>query len=288
MNKAANDILKNYEVYINERLSSYGKKERIEKSDVKIKALISINYIKIFYYVPGLITYILIYDVLNNRYYVEDTLTVSNIYEKWFVESGEVYVTELNNKVYFTFPFVENNTRDNYVDQTITNNFKKEGINCLIDTGNLNLNNHLNKRFRDLHVVFKNLNASDLLFNLETNIDEIIAKPFYSTTLEVQEINDVRYIVPINKENSNDLTQLVDVNQISETASDALKYSLINNKFDDNNLLLDFSEYTSSKLLTHRTSILGMGKVFRLKLQFVSKGLYKLQHFGIIYKERRV
>jgi len=288
MNKAANDILKNYEVYINERLGSYGSKERIEKSNVKIKALISINHIKIFYYVPGVITYILIYDVLNNRYYVEDTLTVSSIYDKWFIESGEVYITEQNENIYFTFPFVENNSRDNYVDQTITNNFKKEGINCLIDTGNLNLNNHLTKRFRDLHVVFKNLNASDLLFNLETNIDEIIAKPFYNTDLEVTEINGASYIVPITKANYNDLTQLVDVNQISETATDALKYSLTNKLFENNNLLLDFSEYSSSKLLTHRTSILGMGKVFRLKLQFVSKGLYKLQHFGIIYKERRV
>jgi hypothetical protein len=287
-NKAVNDVLINYPDYINERLAMYNKQVRITKNQVKIKALVSINFIKMFYYVPDVITYVLIYDVLNNRYYVYDTLTYTNIYDKCFIESGDLYITEQNGNIFFTVVYVEPNVRDNYTDMTITNNFKKEGINCLIDTGNLNLNNHLNKRFRDLHVVFKNLNSSNLLFNLETNIDEIIAKPFYSTDLEVKEINGISYIVPIVKENQNDLIELVDINQISESATDVIKYSLTNNLFENNNVLMDFSSYASSKLLTHRTSILGLGKVFRLKLQFISKGLYKLQNFGIIYKERRV
>jgi hypothetical protein len=152
----------------------------------------------------------------------------------------------------------------------------------------MNLNNHLHKRFRDLHVTFKNLNASNVLFNVETMIDEIIARPFYNEQLEVREIGGATYLVTVPKFNDNDLIELVDVNQVSETATDVLKYSLTNNLFETNNVLMDFSQYTSSKLLTHRTSILGLGKVFRIKLQFISKGIYKLQHFGIIYKERRV
>ena len=287
-NKAANDILKNYEVYINERLASYGSPMRIIKNEVKIKALVSINFIKIFYYVPGVITYMLIYDVINNRYTAYDTLTFTNIFDKWFIESGDLFITEQNNKLYFTFPYVEQNIRDNHVDMTFTNNFKKEGINCLIDTGNLNLNNHLYKRFRDLHVTFKNLNASNVLFNLETMIDEIVAKPFYNQQLQVIDSNNISYYVTVSKANDKDLIELVDVNMISALATDVIKYSLTNNLFENNNILMDFSEYTSSKLLTHRTSILGLGKVFRIKLQFISKGLYKLQNFGIIYKERRV
>jgi hypothetical protein len=287
-NKAVNDVLINYHEYMNERLATYNKSERVTKDQVKIKALVSINYIKIFYYVPGVITYMLIYDVLNNRYYAYDTLTFTDVYDKLFIESGELYLTEHNTKVYFSMPYVEQNVKDNYTDMTVVNGFKKEGINCLIDTGNLNLNNHLHKRFRDLHVMFKNLNSSNLLFNLETNIDDIIAKPFYDTQLKVKDINGISYFVPVTKANQNDLIELVDINQISETATDAVKYSLTNNLFENNNVLMDFSEYTSSKLLTHRTSILGLGKIFRLKLQFISKGLYKLQHFGIIYKERRI
>jgi hypothetical protein len=287
-NKSANDILENYHVYINERLESYGINTRVEKNDVKIKALVSINYIKMFYYVPGYITYILIYDVLNNRYYVYDTVSFTSIYDKWFVESGELYITESKNNIFITVPYKELNTRDNYVDLSVVNNFKKEAVNCLIDTGNLNLNNHLHKRFKDLHVTFKNLNSSNILFNLETDIDEIIVKPFYDMQLKVKDVDGVSYFIPVKKLNQNDLIELVDVNQISEVASSAARYSLINNLFENNNLLMDFSNYTSSKLLTHRTSILGLGKVFRLKLQFISKGLYKLQNFGIIYKERRI
>ena len=292
-NKAANDILEHYDEYINERLASYGSYTRITKDQVKIKALVSINFIKLIYYVPNVITYMLIYDVLNNRYTAHDSLTFTDVYDKMFVESGELFVTQQNNKLLFTMPYVEVNTRDNHADMTYTNNFKKEGINCLIDTGNLNLNNHLYKRFRDLHVVFKNLNSSNVLFNVETMVDEIIARPFYNTQLEVQESGNKSYFVSVPKANDKDLIELVDVNQISETATSAvrealLQYSLTNNLFENNNILMDFSQYTSSKLLTHRTSILGYGKVFRIKLQFISKGSYKVQHFGIIYKERRI
>lgn len=287
-NKAANDILKNYHVYINERLASYGSLMRVTKNEIKIKALVSINFIKLIYYVPGVITYMLIYDVINNRYTAYDSLTFTDIFDKWFIESGDLFVTQQNNKLYFTIPYIENNIKDNYVDMTFTNNFKKEGINCLIDTGNMNLNNHLFKRFRDLHVTFKNLNSSNVLFNVETMIDEIIAKPFYNEQLQVIDSNNISYYVTVKKENNKDLIELVDVNQISELATDVVKYSLTNNLFENNNMLLDFSQYNSSKLLTHRTSILGLGKVFRLKLQFISKGLYKLQNFGIIYKERRI
>jgi len=287
-NKAANDILEHYDEYINERLAAYAKDTRITKDQVQIKSLVSINFIKILYYVPGVITYMLVYDVINNRYFAYDSLTFTNIFEKRFIDSGDLFITEHNDKLFFTFPFTEPNIRDNYADMSFTNNFKKEGINCLIDTGNMNLNNHLHKRFRDLHVTFKNLNASNVLFNVETMIDEIIARPFYNEQLEVREIGGSTYLVTVPKFNDNDLIELVDVNQISETATDVLKYSLTNNLFETNNVLMDFSQYTSSKLLTHRTSILGLGKVFRIKLQFISKGLYKLQNFGIIYKERRV
>jgi hypothetical protein len=284
-NKAANDILLNYDVYINERLMYYNKKERVEKNNVKIKALVSINYIRIIYYVPNVITYMLIYDVVNNRYTVYDTLNFTNIFDKMFVESGEVFLTEHNNKLYFTFPHLERNTKDSHIDMAVYNNFQKESILSLIDTGNLNLNNHLTKRLRDLHVVFKNLNAENILFNVETTLDDVIAKPFYNTQLTVQDIGGISYYVPVAKINEN---ELVDINKLSETAADVVKYSLTNKLFEDNNILLDFSDYNSSKLLTHRTSILGMGKVFRIKMQFVSKGKYKVQQFGIIYKERRV
>lgn len=287
-NKSANDILANYDQYINERLANYNIEQRITKDDVKVKALISVNYIKIFYYVPGVITYILIYDVINNRYTVYDTLTFTDISDKLFVESGELFLTVQNDKLYFTMPYIETNQTDNVVDMSIVSNFKRVAINSLIDTGNLNLNNHLNKRFRDLQVVFKNLSASKLLFNVETVLDDVVSHPYYDTQIQVQDIGGVSYYVSAPKSNENDLIELVDINHVSEVASSAFLYALNNNLFEEGNMLMDFSDFTSSKLLTHRTSILGMGKVFRLKLQFISKGNYKVQSFAIIYKERRV
>lgn len=287
-NKSVNDILLNYHEYINERLASYNIDKTITKDDVIIKGMLSVNFIKIFYCVPNYITYILIYDVINNRYTVQDTITFTNIKDKMFIESGELLVTEQDQKIYLTMPYTEMNITDNMCDMSFVNSFKKIAINALIDTGNLNLNNHLRKRFRDLHVTFKNLSASTVLMNVETTLDDIVSHPFYNNVLEVQEINGTSYFLSIPKDNDNDLINLVDINQVSEVATDAFKYALDQGLFENNNLLMDFSNYTSSKLLTHKSSILGMGNVLRIKLRFVSKGLYKVQSFGIVYKERRV
>lgn len=288
-NKSANDILLNYDLYINERLSNYNIDKQITKDQVKIKALLSVNFIKILYCVPGYITYMLIYDVINNRYTVYDTLTFTDVVDKLFVESGEMYLTTHNESLYFTFPYIEMYQQDNLVDMSITNNFKKIAISGLLDTGNLNLNNHLLKRFRELHVTFKNLSASKVLFNVETYLDDVVSHPFpfYDMRLEVREVGGVSYFVSVPKIKENDLLDLVDISQVSEVASNAFS-ALNNNLFEERNLLMDFAGYTSSKLLTNRTSILGMGKVFRMKMQYISKGAYKLQNFGIIYKERRV
>lgn len=287
-NKSVNDVLENFDVYINECLDYYNKPERITKDQVHIKALLSINYIKLFYCVPGLITYILIFDIINNRYTAYSTTSFTDIRDKGFVESGEMYTTVHNAKTYFTFPYTEPFINDNMCDMAVYYNFKREGINGIVDTGNLNLNNHLHKRFRDLHVTFKNIGAGNVLFNLETLVDDIITRTFYDNRLEVREITGQTYFISVPSTNQKDLIELVDSNKVSEMASDVFERALNNNLFEERNLVLDFSKQTSSKMLTHRTSILGLGKVLRLRFQFVSKGAYKIQHFGIIYKERRV
>lgn len=287
-NKAANDILLNYADYMNERLANYNIAERITKEDVTIRALLSVNTIKIFYCAPGYITYILLYDVLNNRYTVYDSLTFTNIKDIVMIPDSEVYLTTQNKKLYMTRYYVLPNEMDNYVDMSYVNNFKRIAISALLDTGNLNLNNHLQKRFRDLQVVFKNLSTSGILFNVETTIDDIVVRPYYTAQLEVQDVDGTKYLVSVPKSNHNDLLDLVDISQVSEVATSAFQYAINNNLFEEQNVLMDFEGYTSSKLLTHRTSILGLGKVFRLKLQFLSKGKYKIQSFGIVYKERRL
>lgn len=283
-NKSANDILLNYDEYINERLANYNIQERITKDQVQIKALLSVNFIKIFYYVPNLITYILIYDVINNRYTIYDTLSFTDITDKLFIDSGELYLTRQDNKLYFSFPYTDIFKRDSITDITITDNFRETAVSTLLDTGNINLNNHLNKRFLDFYVVFKNLSANKLLFNTEIVIDDVVSKPFYETRLEVKEIGGSSYFIPVAKVDENDLIELIN----ADYATDALTYALNNNLLDVSNTLMDFSDFNSNKLITRRASIRNVGKVIRLKMQFVSKGAYKIQTFGIVFKERRV
>ena len=288
-NKSVNDVLQNYDKYINERLLNYNIDHEITKDDVKVRALVSINFIKIFYSVPGYITYILIYDVINNRYYIYDTITFTEVIEPLYVESGELYITKSTQDgvgtIQLTMPYTELSSN---CDMTIINNFNQAAISCLMDTGNLNLNNHLRKRFRDLQVVFKNLSATQVLYNVETTIDDIVDHPFYDEEVQVIDVDGTAYYMTVQKTTNNDLIELVDANQISDTATNAFLYALDQGLFENHNILLDLSNYNSSKLITHRSSILGMGKVVRLKLQFISKGKYKVQRFGIIYKERRV
>lgn len=272
-NKAVNDILLNYDIYINERLQSYGIEQTITKDDVRIKALLSVNFIKLFFYVPGLITYIIIYDVINNRYQVYDTTTFTNIKDKMFVESGDLLITEQDDALYFTAQHTNIFNQDGNVDLAITNNFKKEPINALIDTGNINLNNHLIKRYRDLFITFKNISSKELLYNVETILDDVVVKPHYNKMLEVRNIHNTSVYTEVAVSNERDLAPLyTDNNNISNGA----------------NMLMDFSGFNSNKLITHRSSILGMSKVIRVRLQFKSKGVYKIQNFGFVFKERRI
>lgn len=287
-NKACNDVLANFDRYINERLEHYGRKERIEKKDVKIQSEVSVNYIKIFYTVPNVITYILIYDVINNRYCVYDTTSFTDIKDMLYIDSGSLYNTINKDKMYFTFPYTQGIDRDQNIDRAIYNNLKPEPILSLVDTGNLNLNNHLRKRFRDLHITFKNLSASNVLYNVETVLDDVVSHPFYDQQLQVKEHNGQTYYVTIPKANDKDLTELATVNQISGEATDVREFLLNTPTFQDRNMLFNFRDYVSSKLLTHRSSILGVGNSLRVKMLFTSKGKYKIQSFGIVYKERRV
>ena len=84
----------------------------------------------------------------------------------------------------------------------------------------------------------KNLSASRLLFNAETVIDDIVSHPYYDTRLEVRDINGASYFVTVPKSNSNDLIELREII-----------------------ICLWISKDTHLvKLITYRTSILGLGK----------------------------
>ena len=254
-NKSVNDILLNYKEYMQERLESYGTEGVIE--DVNIKVSVSINFIKIFYSAPGLMTYILIYDIINNRYYIYDTLDFTNVRDFWYNDGFEVYVSKRDNFMYFTQQLNE------YADTSQYYNFTQHGIETELDTGTINLNNHLKKRFKDIHVMYKNITADTLKFSVDTYVDDV---PVY---IDIQSSIEVRSVA------SKDTYVVVDSDN---------KVNLL----EENTALFDFSKYNSNRILTHRTNIVSRGKTFRTQFHFNSTGLYKIMGYGIIYKEHTV
>ena len=269
-NKNANDILLNYTDYIRDRLRYYNYEidNFIEQalSNINIKVSVSLNNIKIFYCVPGVMTYILVYDIINNRYYVYDTLSFTNVKHLEFIPDGELYIVEHNNQLYFTQPYVIPNQKNNNVDLSYFHSFTPEPILTELDTGIENLNNHLKKRFRDLHIIYKNISAETLEFSLDVFIDNVPIITYINPEIQVQ---DSMYAVNAVYKTST----LVDLNR---------------QMLDNNNALFDFSQFNSSKILTHKTSIISRGKTIRTKLCFKSDGIYKIQGYGSIYKEHTV
>lgn len=313
-NKSVNDVFQNYDKYINERLAMYqADAEPINKEDVNVKAQVSVNSIKIIYTVPNVITYIVIYDVINNRYKTYDTLTFTDVRDRFYVDSGDMYLTHDKGLLYFTTPYTEPQHPNNYCDMNFLTEFKRNGINSYLDTGDLNLNNHLRKRFRDLYVTFRNLSTDKLLYTVETEIDGIVDMPFYDKEFEVQDSSGRTQHVAVSKfklddkeytikevivERSYDIVEIDGLQYLNDKAEgpinqrldedDTLMFDLNEERFENNNLLFDFKDYNSSAIITHKSSIIGNGKTLRLKFQFVSRGKYKLQGFGIVYKERRI
>ena len=98
---------------------------------------------------------ILRYDVIGNRYTVYDTLSFSNINEVLHIEGGEAYLTQEGSNTYITKPIASRGITEDNADYHYIRQFRKEPVFAYIDTGNLNLNNHIMKRTRDLVVVLK-------------------------------------------------------------------------------------------------------------------------------------
>jgi hypothetical protein len=263
INKAANDILLNYKKYMQERLDVYMLEhpdclyEPID--DVHIKVQVSINFIKIYYTAPGIMTYILIYDILNNRYTVYDTLnfhSIINIHDDFIISSH-------HNKLYITAHYMIPYATNTNVDMGVYDNFNPEPIRCELDTGLLNLNNHLKKRFKELKVQYKNISSKDVKFKLDTFVDDVPIKPLITTNLEIQNISSYDTLVALDEINNVEL-------------------------LDDNTALFNFLDYSSNKIITQKNSIVAKGKTVRFILYFSSKGKYKVQGYGIIYKEHTV
>ena len=249
-NKSANDILANYDLYINERREVYGL-NHITKEDIDIKVECALTHIKIYYTMSDY-TYILIYDVIDNYYYVYDTVVLYGIQNIIPTDGYDNIIVSDSNRIHFSTVHKEVKNVDKGLDQ-------KHLIKMELDTGTINLNNHLKKRFRTLHTTYKNIDADNLKYNLEVLIDDV---PAYTTHEDVIELEANNYT---SKTISNEVDLL-----------------------EHNTLLFHFTEDSLNKIITHRSNIVSVGKTIRLKTTFESAGRFKLNGYGLIYKEHQI
>lgn len=286
MNKSINDVFLNYTNYINLRLQQYNFPHTVDIDDIKISAVATIDKIKIIYTVPKYYTMIVTFDTLTNTYTLEDTVSVNNIIDTLFCDSGLLHISlNENNNVRLTLNYTQPNVVESNVDLNIDTNFKPRGILMSLDTGEIALNNHMLKRFKTLKVYYKNINTDSILFNVATFVDGVLKYTPTKSSLEVRDINgnttimfedveDFKNIVCVDGE---DQTVLVyrETTEFKELRANEFK-------------LFNFSTIVSSKTITNETSIISTGKDLRFKFNFESKGIYKLLGYSIIFKEHHV
>lgn len=263
LNKSVNDILLNYDQYINERLSLYNINPVYTKEDIQIYVHASLSYITIYYTIPDVFTYILLYDILNNRYTVYDTLEFLNIKDTLYSNAGDVLLSIYNNCLYLTYSYTNPFSTSSNVDLALYYNFRQAPILLELDTGILNLNNHLKKRFRTMSITYKNISARTIEYAIETFIDGIQCLTYLMPEVEEKNINDKL---------SYDITYI-------PTSVDLL---------NDNTALFNFTSINANKIITHTTSISSQGKHIRVRFIFKTQGKFKLQGFGLVYKEHYI
>ncbi|NCU41377.1 MAG: hypothetical protein EOM19_01470 [Candidatus Moranbacteria bacterium] len=260
-------IVKNPLSFINERLRYFGIEEEATTYDVNLNA--TDNYIKLYYSVKfdanKHYTLIETYDILNNRWYEEDTISFGNPHQIYLLDSTTKYemLTEMNDQLFITYQtdkykmLMMDEYGQSYYDK---NFFESYDIEYFIDSGYLKLNEHLKKRFKTLQVNMKNIDCKEIMFGYNFTIDdrqfENNFEPYYVT-------NDSGIITEIAKD----------------------KRTMISNTGILENFLLDFSNLQTGDIITMKQHLLGIGRLPRIKLNFNARNRFYILSFGMIYSE---
>lgn len=270
-------LIKDPIIFINERLLYYG--INTPATDYKLNLNATDNNIKLYFSTvveETPYTLILTYDILNNRWYEEDTIVFGYPEQIYLLDATTKYemLTNNNGKIYITYQ------TDKYKNMLMTkygesyfdishdeNNFIRHSIKYYIDTGNLKLNEHLRKRFRTLHVTMKNIDSKDLFFTYNFQVDDIMFK------------NNFVPQYKLNEDNIYVEAQVIERDIIVD------EKSVFSAGFLDD-FYLDFSNFSASDIMVLRNDLLGNGRVPRVKIGFTSQGRFYLLSFGILYIEK--
>lgn len=292
-------LMKNPLHYINERLLYYEIKEAAKEYKLNLNA--SDNFVKLYYSVvvgETDIPYTLIvtYDILNNRWYEEDTISFGNPNQIYLLDSTTGYemLTEQKDNNYLTYQTdkYKNLLLDEYGQSyyDLSPVFYKQRIRYFIDTGYLKLSEHLRKRFRQLLINIKNLDSKEILFTYNFTIDDVQYTNDFEAEYLTNNSNEIIEIEKINikevlEKNIKQVLNRVD-NKFLEEYKFLLKYQEDFNIGFLENFLLDFSYLGSSDIMMLRHNLLGRGRLPRLKMGFSAMGRFYMLSFGIVYTEK--
>ncbi len=259
--------------FINERLIYYGINEKATEYKMNLNA--TDNFIKLYYStevnrIPY--TLILTFDILNKRWYEEDTISFGYPQQIYMLDATTKHemLTQANDQLYITYNtdkfknLLMNEYGESYFDIYPTEEgYEEQRIEYYIDTGNIKLSEHLMKRFRRLHINMKNIDSKEVLFSYNFSVDDI------------QFENNVLPEITIN-----------DSNTFEEVTKVVNQKKIFNRSFLDD-FFLDFSNFSSSDIITLRHNLLGKGRIPRIKMSFSAKGRFYILSYGITYSERR-
>lgn len=290
--------------FINERIQYFGINEEATSYDLNLNA--TDNYVKLYYSTKfedlKQYTLILTYDILNNRWYEDDTISFGKPHQIYLLDSTTKYemLTEMNNQLFITYQtdkykmLMMDKYSQSYYDKNFFGDFP---IEYFIDSGYLKLNEHLKKRFKTLQINMKNIDSKEILFSYNFTIDdkqfENNFEPFYTTNesdviIEVSKLKEIE--LDLNRRLSTEkskkmLEELKDKLYFMKDIESSYKKDLISDIGTLENFFLDFSNLQTGDIITVKQHLLGVGRLPRVRMNFSSKNKFYILSFGIIYSE---
>ena len=138
----------------------------------------------------------------------------------------------------------------------------KKTINAVINFGNLNITNHLNKRFHEVQFEMSNINSKTIDMAYEFQVDG-----------RVQQTSDT-------------ITMLLDNYSFEEVRYMEFKTLDEFSTMNFSNFKLDFSTFPVAERLNTRIAANGRGRISSLKMSFNLTNDFELFRVLLIYKEQ--
>lgn len=297
LSKNIDAIVRDPLTFINERLKYY----EIFKfaTDYELNLNATDNYIKLYYSTEienKHYTLILTYDILNNRWYEEDTISFGYPERIYLLDSStgyEMLTRSVNGNLYLTYQtdkynnMMLNDFKESYYDFNPDGNFP---IKYFLDTGYLKINEHFKKRFKSLLYTIKNIDSRKILFTYNFTIDDRQFHSNFEPTYTVNNNNQIIEILQEKKVVTSDIELLLKMKEQATVLDTTKLYKIIEESKTEigtlDNFMLDFSNLEIGDIMTVKQNLLGNGRLPRIQMGFTTSNRFYILSYGIIYSEQ--